>query len=115
PEMARSRVVLPAPLLPSTATTAPLGTSSDTSRSARTGPYVTRRPCTVSMAVQPCGTRPDPASCRWIPSFGGLQVEMDAGGSHGRTWRPMADPPAHEVLLNLDAEYAEILGMLDGS
>ena len=38
PEIARSRVVLPAPLLPSTAVTVPSGTSSETPRSACTAP-----------------------------------------------------------------------------
>jgi hypothetical protein len=38
PEIARSSVLLPAPLPPSTATTAPSGTDSDTCRSARIAP-----------------------------------------------------------------------------
>ena len=38
PDTARSSVLLPAPLFPSTATTAPSGTSSDTPSSARTAP-----------------------------------------------------------------------------
>jgi hypothetical protein len=85
PDMARSRVVLPAPLLPSTATTPPSGTSSETSSRARTGPYRTRRPCTVSIAppadrmeVQPAppdGIRlaadggPRSGVSRWIRAF----------------------------------------------
>ena len=40
PESARSSVVLPAPLLPSTAVTAAVGTSSETPRSAWTGARV---------------------------------------------------------------------------
>ena len=38
PEMARSSVVFPAPLLPRTATTSPSGTSMDTPRTACTAP-----------------------------------------------------------------------------
>src|SRR5204862_264509 len=54
-EIARSSVLLPAPLLPSTATTAPSGTDMSTPCSARTAPaYVTARSRTSRKALDAC-------------------------------------------------------------
>src|SRR5438309_4907113 len=49
PEMVRTKVVLPAPLRPSTAGMAPWGTENETSSSATTPPYATVSSATSSM------------------------------------------------------------------
>src|SRR3954454_4955522 len=51
PEIVRSNEVLPAPLAPSTAVTLPCATSSDTSSTARTGPYEETTPVSSSIAA----------------------------------------------------------------
>ena len=68
PETVRRVVLLPAPLGPSSATTAPAGTVSDTSRRASTPPYATRRPLISSAASQDTG----------VPQIGGADEVVAA-------------------------------------
>src|SRR5437763_1039729 len=53
PEIVRRSDVLPAPFAPSTAVTLPSGTSSDTSSTARTGPYEQTTPASSSIRRLP--------------------------------------------------------------
>src|SRR6478609_3652845 len=86
PVMVRSRVVLPAPLAPSTAVTSPLGAVKLTSCRARTGPYDVESPRTSSTSGLRTGVD-------GIAEVGGLHrgVVAHLGGTAGRD-----DPPEVE-------------------